>query len=416
MCKILIIGPYNFTQLNATSITLNNLFSNFNSSQIAFINTGYFPEEDVLSFHFNINKTFFRIGKFSKYKSPVFGFSSSSSSSSSLKNRLLNKIHLILSGYFSLIYFSNIKSVYPFIDNFRPDYIYSLLGSVKIMRISIKISKKYNVPIIPHFMDDWPSVQFKNQILLYPARFSLEFFIKRVLKHSKFGLVISEKMAIEYNKRYGLDFFPFMNCFDEEFSFEDDSSSLFRLVYAGGLHLERYNSLLKLCEALNSLSNKFNFKFDFFLNDLDYYKYYSVFSNFVFVKFNKYVNNREIISIYKNSTILIHVESFSDIVKDYIRYSISTKIPEYLSCSKFIISIGPSHCASIEYLRENKASLIFDENSISKMEPVLIDFLYNSNKYNYLKTNAFSLFKKNHLKNDQANKFKKLICHYNNNL
>ena len=60
--------------------------------------------------------------------------------------------------------------------------------------------------------------------------------------------------------------------------------------------------------------------------------------------------------------ILLHVESFNEKMKKYTRLSISTKIPEYLASKRLIIAIGPVDIASIEYLKDNKAALILDNN------------------------------------------------------
>ena len=42
-----------------------------------------------------------------------------------------------------------------YLKGFNPDVIYTCGASVSVMKIALKLSRKYNIPIVLHFMDDW---------------------------------------------------------------------------------------------------------------------------------------------------------------------------------------------------------------------------------------------------------------------
>ena len=54
----------------------------------------------------------------------------------------------------------------------------------------------------------------------------------------------------------------------------------------------------------------------------------------------------------------MHVESFDEKSKNSTRYSLSTKIPEYLNSGVCIFAYGPDDIASIEYLKENSVAFV----------------------------------------------------------
>ena len=61
--------------------------------------------------------------------------------------------------------------------------------------------------------------------------------------------------------------------------------------------------------------------------------------------------------------ILIFVESFEPEMKDKTKYSLSTKVPEYLSVGKPIFAVGPQNIGSMEYL-DKVAFCVYDERNI----------------------------------------------------
>ena len=43
------------------------------------------------------------------------------------------------------------------VREFKPDVIYSMLGSIRMVRLVSRLAKELGIPVVPHFMDDWIS-------------------------------------------------------------------------------------------------------------------------------------------------------------------------------------------------------------------------------------------------------------------
>ena len=70
------------------------------------------------------------------------------------------------------------------------------------------------------------------------------------------------------------------------------------------------------------------------------------------------VTQDKVRELQNNADILVHVESFDLANKLLVRYSISTKIMDYLCVGRAILAICPSDIASIDYLKSNDAALV----------------------------------------------------------
>lgn len=88
------------------------------------------------------------------------------------------------------------------------------------------------------------------------------------------------------------------------------------------------------------------------------------------------VTQNEVKLLQNNADVLVHTESFDLSNKLLVRYSISTKIMDYLCMGRAILAIGPADVASIEYLRDNNAALV----ASSKDEIIKVIRRLKSNK------------------------------------
>lgn len=420
--KVLIVSAYNFNGCDATSITLRNLFSSWKRENIAFVYINENAQYQVKSDNcFSISKKIFFNLRSQKEENEIIKTLRNSRSkidgvtgvikSESIKARILNLLHTYISAYKSILPYKYTKELNSFIEGFKPDYIYSPLGSIGIMKLSLKISKKFRTLIVPHFMDDWVNVMFKGRVLLIIPRLSLLWHLKRIKKQMPFGLAISKFMADEYTHKCNKQFFSFMNCVEilipEEANNKPINDQKFRFCYAGGLHLGRVDSLLIFCNALKKVNENLEVELSIYTSSQDWYKFGDPFKEFKFVKYEGFVNEREIGKVFVTKDCLVHVESFDSRLKAYTRLSISTKIPDYLSSGKPVLSIGPPDIASIKYLRECNVGLVLD-NKVSVSEEDIENFIMDKELLNLYSKNSFEA-SKNHCLFSQSNKLKELF-------
>ena len=422
--KILIVGPYTFDGSDATSITLRNLFNGWEKDKIAFLSFTASPQQNQSThLKFFVSQLLFGnfvinanndslINKVRASRSIVIGVPGAIKDKS-IVTIIFNQVHTIISAYRAIIPYKYNNDLNIFIKKYKPDIIYSLLGDIRTMQMANKISSKFNIPIIPHFMDDWQNTMYSDNSFLFIPRLILLLNLRKILSRSLLGLTISQKMADEYSSRFKKQFFPLMNCVNEitekTKTEHSHNSTEIKFCYTGGLHLDRSKSLRSICEVLQNLKTNKKITVSIYTKEIDWLKCGHEFGDFDFVKYMGFVNSDEILDKLNEQDILIHVESFDPKIDKYTRLSISTKIPEYLSLAKPIIAIGPPNIASIEYLASNQCALILSENNIKTIESKLSAMLGDAKKMESMSNNAFKLFKKNHTSNRQRGLLREII-------
>jgi glycosyltransferase involved in cell wall biosynthesis len=240
----------------------------------------------------------------------------------------------------------------------RPQVVYATLGSIRMMRLAVAAAQECRVPLVPHFMDDWPSTLYaQGQVLGLPRR-AVRAGVREVLRHSSYGMGISEPMAREYERRYRLPFAAFGNCVDAaEFAVPDAppetdrDRSVIELVYVGGLHLDRWRSLRRVCEAISRLvAQGVPVRLTVHAPAADLARYGDTFAALPAVRLGGSLDSAEVGAVLRRSDVLVHVESFAAEHRRYTRYSLSTKIPQYLAAGRPVLGFGPAELASMAHI------------------------------------------------------------------
>ena len=126
------------------------------------------------------------------------------------------------------------------ISEFTPDVIYSPLEDPYITRLALDVSRKFSIPVVPHFMDDWMQTPFDQNRRKDPLRIRLLRDSLLLIRKSPVRMSIGSKMSEEYLRRYGRSFAPFMCCVDTHAHPMRSNSGIhspISFAYIGGLHL-----------------------------------------------------------------------------------------------------------------------------------------------------------------------------------
>ncbi len=356
----MIIGASAINQSSATGITLTNLFSNY-------------PAEKVAQIYDD------RIVPDSKYCMQYYRFSSLNISAVKIGKRLLHNFrsrrsrfirtsvesnNVNLSNSIGNSTFGAWGDIFPFdippelsawVECFDPDVIYSTLGSVRMMNLVLKLSEEFKLPVVPHFMDDWPTSEYSNSWLMFPYKFVMRAKLRSVLAKSSVALTISEDMAYEYQERYGGNFVDFMNCVDLGTPLPlgvEHRHRPIKFAYIGGLHLNRWKVLGDVVRALQlSMDSGYSVILEIYSPEADLNVYRSVYQSYSVVSHIGSLTQCEVSKTMSAVDVLIHVESFlpEDVART--RLSISTKIPQYMASGKPIFAYGPAWLSSIRYVQ-----------------------------------------------------------------
>ena len=221
------------------------------------------------------------------------------------------------------------------------------------------------------FTDDYIIGKTSRSPIAAIRRFLLKNKMKNTLKDTTELYVISEQMREAYREVFQMDSCVIRN-FSVEKSADDPAfsgeagSGCLTMVYAGGLHYNRWKVLNQIAEDLKEINSQGQAKCI-----LKIYSAQNI-SSEILEKLNVEGGSEfcggasasQISEIYSKSDILLHVESFDKKAIASTKYSFSTKIPEYLSADKCVLAVGPAEVASISYL-SNFACTVSDSSKLS---------------------------------------------------
>jgi glycosyltransferase involved in cell wall biosynthesis len=418
--RVLIVNAEPINRCNATGITMGNLFRGWPKDRIAQIYLRYYLKDSLpdataceKSWYLEIEDlrmpecarkmiTFYR-----RYQERSTR-QSETSLMSSLSNPLLRKtlsgsiVRSVKELFFQAMEFSSFRvseELIDWIEEFRPDVIYSILGNLLILKLVKEIADKFAMPIVPHFMDDWIITCNREGLLNNILRRSLLERTNYLIRNAPVLMVISEAMANEYKRRYNRVFLPFMNCVEiknnKEYKHDKYNKSL-KLIYAGSMHLNRWESLIDIGNALLLIREKG------IECSIEIYGNFT--SNDVINKIKKIpellymenLTNEEVIKMLQKADGVIHVESFDSKVMDYTRFSLSTKLPEYLVSGRPIFAYGPGELASIKYIADNGCGMVVDKKNQRQLVSKLQEFILDERQRNEFGQQARRLAEERH--------------------
>lgn len=400
--KVLIISNNAFSKTQCNGKTLSSFFSNMGADNVAQLYFGNNENPDL-----SICNRYYRVTETQVLKSLLnLSFKTSNSHRSLMQARTANtykessimrwlKRHSgTLSLFREFIWGFNTWDTIEldsWIHEFNPDLIFTLLGNnVYVHKIVLKLSEKYNLPIVSYFTDDYV---INSTATNWIERRHYKMICKQhdiTLSKVSLAYVIGDKMKQDYSLKYNRDFGILGNCIDfARFAHliprKIDVSQPIIISFIGGLHSNRWKSVTELGHVLKVVGKERNLDFRlrvFTVANL---------TNEVKRAFDEAgvlycgsLTNEEVIKEIENSHFLLHVESFDEKYRKYVKYSISTKISECLVSNRMIIAFGPHEVASISLINENNfGCCITDLDSAETMKKKIIDAVDAYNSYDY---------------------------------
>ena len=165
------------------------------------------------------------------------------------------------------------------------------------------------------------------------------------------------------------------------------------ISYIGGIHLNRWKSILKLGDIINQISREKELRIFIYVFTTRQPEKYILDQ---FAKLNIYyggaLTEEQVFSQINRSHFLLHVESFDHLNRLYVKYSISTKIPECLASKRGIIVYGPHEIASIRIFSDNQLGCcLTDLDTDDNIREKIYEYILNYNDNSFSREYQFAL-------------------------
>lgn len=365
--RILIVNNHSVKEDNSTGLTMRSIINFFNKEEV--LEVYYYPItkdsgwDEIRSIKLKSNTKFIynNISKFYKGKIKTDIKSKIIKDEINNKSSLYRNIKNIILAYDDFLE-PNIdinQNALRIIDEFKPDVIYTLGASIFSLKLSYYFSVKFNIPIVLHHMDNWRETLYNNVLFMRYSRKKLMNTLEKVESRMNFGMTISDEMAHNYEQITNKNYMSLMHTVEIKNNYleKKETPNVINFVYAGGLHLERWKALKEVESAILELNilNK-QIYLNIFTKNSDKLNYEQLFDKNT-VKFHDFLPHNEVHKIYDLADILIHVESFDPNIINFTKFSLSTKIPEYLASGHPILCYAPSSIASSKYIISSKSGL-----------------------------------------------------------
>lgn len=312
------------------------------------------------------------------------------------------------------------KSLKKWIEEEKPDVIFATGGvSSFFYPLVMKISRKYNLPIVTYVCDDFFFSKKKADIISKIYYRILDKNICNMMLNSSKIVSICDPLSKKYNEFFNVDSVTVYTGVGIKDNVVKENSNAININYFGNLFIGRNVALSEVGMALDEINaeRKTNFKLNIYTNTNDT-GIKSVFEGIDSVSVNGFVSSEKVADLMNDSILLLHIEGFAQEDIERVRYSMSTKIPESLNSRVCLFAYGPLEDASIEYLCENNCAIVSTTKEALKEK--LEEALFDNEKRNACIYKAMDIAIQNHNKECQSEKLKALLndvaAHVKNNI
>lgn len=265
---------------------------------------------------------------------------------------------------------------------FRPDLLFSTLGSLSMLRASLRLRDALGVPLVPFVTDDWVSTLFAGAIGEARLRREMRAAFQEVLDGAPVRMVISPTMVTEYARRYGGEFLWLPRPVDPApyaaSPPRDPAGRTLELVYAGQVAAGRWRMLRRIGEALRLLADEgIHARLRVYTTPMHAALHGADLTLPPVMEMMGHVANARLPAVYDGADVLVHAESFEPEWVAYTRLSLSTKLAEYLVAGRAVLGFGPAEVGAMCHLSGSGGAVVVGEDSdealVSALRSLLAD-------------------------------------------
>jgi glycosyltransferase involved in cell wall biosynthesis len=265
------------------------------------------------------------------------------------------------------------------IENFRPEVVYTILGSNGMMSLIEQIRARFDPPMVVHMMDDWPSAAHRKGLFAPIERPRMQRQLAHFFDRATACLGISPAMCEAFAWRYDRPFSPVQYALDREHwgaiaKRELHVTGIPEIVYVGSIfHNAQLESLIDCAHAVAALNDE-GFPLHLRIttsapNGARFGPLLSVHPS-ITLDTTGIDDDRFFQGLADADALLLPV-NFDQGSVDFIRYSMPTKVPPYLNSGTPVLAYGSMETAQIRYATDSGWALVVSDQSAETLKAAL---------------------------------------------
>jgi glycosyltransferase involved in cell wall biosynthesis len=226
-------------------------------------------------------------------------------------------------------------------------------------------------------MDDFPNIIVKRGFMNGYWKRKVHSSFKKLISISNVRLSISDSMSREFKQRYGYDFIAFRNPVDLDFwglqlknSYQNRDQ--FVILYAGRLGPGTDKTLIQIGKAIDLLNQKCNFNVLLLIQASSCTNWMNGIKS---IKYQSLIPYDCLPSLFSSVDLLLLPYDFKGVSSQYYRYSMPTKLSEYMASGTPIFVVAPSDTALYEYVYTKQVGFTSNTDDLDSLSS-LIEEIY----------------------------------------
>ena len=242
------------------------------------------------------------------------------------------------------------KELDRWVADFKPELLYTILGSNAFMELTAVIRRKFALPMVVHMMDDFPAINYRRGVFARYERARMEKLLAENIRAAKTCMGICADMCAAFSERYRRPFVPFQNCVDVERwrpVVRTDGAvkgKPSRVLYFGSVFANaQLGSLVDLCRSVARLNaDGMPVELEIASPAPQLAAHRDALAIHPAIRLIQPTqDDREYFATLAAADALVLPINYDAETVDYIRYSMPTKVPAYLASGTPILVYGP---------------------------------------------------------------------------
>lgn len=393
--RVLFVTPLAFNHFTGGGVTFSNLFRDWPKDRLFTVHHDSLPlSTDVCENYFALGpeelplagplETLRRLASGKDRSAPVSDSSAvSSGTATGVRGSVLRRtVFKLTEAVFG-------KSGFPaaarlterlaaWIEQARPDVIYTILGSIEMMELVCQIRARFNLPVVVHLMDDWRVDRERGGLLSPLRRRRLLGLFDESMRTASGHLAICDAMAQAYDAEFGAPFEAIQNVVDSDEWLSRARADVTpgrpaKLLYAGSLYPNvQLPSLLDTAAAVDRLrAGGMGIALEVMCPDFMIAPHRAQFAPYEGTSIVPQVPRARYFETICAADVLLLPASFEEDAVRLLRYSMPTKVPEYLVSGVPILLYGPPAIAQIGYAKQESWGLVVEGRNSNALEPAI---------------------------------------------